>query len=227
MLFLIFLLFSVVYIYIYFSYFHFYFILFFLIFFVLSLHLYFDCVLHFPFFFKIILFFFVFFVFFVHFLFLFLNISIFVCFFVWNLFRFFLFVFRRLFFGIRFGMRGLFFSIVFWYFLDVLSFFRIFLAKIATFRSSPLRSIPGLFNDIGDNHDILWQTPECNNPILPWIAENPGRRNLPHSKQGFGDRGACFHEEGLNVSQLFPDTGMVQESTDTVRDPIYLCQTGP
>jgi hypothetical protein len=37
--------------------------------------------------------------------------------------------------------------VVFWY-VFFCDFFHIFFARIATFRSSPLRSIPGLFNEI-------------------------------------------------------------------------------
>ena len=49
--------------------------------------------------------------------------------------------------GICFGMRGLIFAVVFWYVFEFLRIFQNLFASIATFRSNPLRSIPGLFND--------------------------------------------------------------------------------
>ena len=62
---------------------------------------------------------------------------------------FFLVFLAFLFFGIRFGMRGLFLSVVFWYIFEFLRIFQIFfLARTAAFRSSPLRSTPGLCNEL-------------------------------------------------------------------------------
>ena len=49
--------------------------------------------------------------------------------------------------GICFGMHGLIFAVVFWYVFEFLRIFQNLFASIATFRSNPLRSIPGLFND--------------------------------------------------------------------------------
>ena len=60
------------------------------------------------------------------------------------------------FFLIPFWMRGLFFSVVVWYFFEFLRNFHkfsVFFARIATFRSSPLRSIPGLFNE--NSYDLM------------------------------------------------------------------------
>ena len=60
------------------------------------------------------------------------------------------------FFLIPFWMCGLFFSVVVWYFFEFLRNFHkfsVFFARIATFRSSPLRSIPGLFNE--NSYDLM------------------------------------------------------------------------
>ena len=69
-----------------------------------------------------------------------------------------------------------FFSVVVWYFFEFLRNvhkFSVFFARTATFRSSPLRSIPGLFNE--NSYDLMqtyycdvlwWRCNACSNQIM-------------------------------------------------------------
>jgi hypothetical protein len=77
-----------------------------------------------------------------------------------------------MFFGIRFGMRGLFFSIVFWYVFWFFQIFKDLFARIATFRSSPLRSIPGLFNDLPHPCTVHYTPAELSSPKVQfeWLS---------------------------------------------------------
>jgi hypothetical protein len=63
------------------------------------------------------------------------------------------------------------FLIFFWIF-EIFSVF--FLARIATFRSSPLRSIPGLFNDIMFGRYVLYH--------FQYIFKHDGFSNVQNKK---------------------------------------------